>query len=166
MKPEARIFFATPTHEYRIACVLCANNEVVCNRLDLADTGNGHEDECREIVSATGRAFESSLGVTWDEDSNFQNWNGGLYSHQRYTYGWESMTGGVVRVQVSTVELDADGEDDGEREWEDVRIADLPATVREMVEGAIACACAAYTAAVNTVEACDRENYPGLHEAA
>jgi hypothetical protein len=141
---ETREFYRTDGTAYGIRCILCTNTESACAGINA----ECDDDDRRQLVSAAGRAFEAAIGVTWDENSDFREWNGGKYSHQKDMYGYEPGPGlGVVRVSTADVE-------DGERgEWEDVKISNLPADVREMVMSAISAGDSAWEQVAKEIEA-------------
>lgn len=124
---------------YRIEIVLCANAETALSSWGEDPTGNGWHDECRAAVSAEREAINGTepptcLFVSVTEDSNFQNWNGGRYSHQAAKYEWDTSTGlGAVRVSRLEPITDDDGDEIDEEEII-LPASEYPAEIRAWID--------------------------------
>lgn len=71
------------TKEWAVEIVVCTNHEVL--GIDANDP-----EVVPEAVGSCSKVFDSYLNNTWsyvEEDSNFQNWNGGKYRRAGYCNG-------------------------------------------------------------------------------
>jgi len=133
---------------YRFGAVICANAETLCGWHD--STGNGNAEACGEIQLAVCNALEDSDNAfSPDFSSNFRDWNGGKYSTQAHTYGYQTRGWGVTGVEEISVELDDEGDYQHTEDPKCICVEDLPDEFRGRVEAAIEAACAAYAEACN-----------------
>jgi len=130
--------------DYGIRVIVCEDAETVMPWSD--PTGNGNEDECNSVCRDTHAAIRKLLfPVSAESDSHFQNWNGGMYSHQDYSV----VSFGVVECFVRAVAVEDEDGDLVENDWEEIKLDKMPQSVIRAIEAVEE----AHTKAIREVEA-------------
>jgi len=129
MKNEIYDVATEGNFEYGLRAIVCENAETVIQWSD--PTGNGNQDECNSVCRDTHAAIRKLLPpVSAESDSNFQNWNGGMYSHQDYS----AVAFGAVECFVREVALEDEDGEIIENEWENVTLDKMPQSVIRAIE--------------------------------
>jgi len=119
--------------EFGLRVIVCEDAETVIQWSD--PTGNGNQDECNSVCRDTHAAIRKLLPpVSAESDSHFQNWNGGMYSHQAKMYGFSAVEFGAVQCFIRKEAVEDEDGDTIENEWENVSLDMMPQSVIRAIE--------------------------------